>query len=169
MGVLSEDRRQFTKTKFKGRLSLVTENAVHSRGVLRYAMQFTSGELSSADGLGFVFSSTLPCPKNIQRIVSIFVNRAGRICMRARDQVIRSDIGVKRFELGDWVGLTVDLEEQVATFTVWPDNGGKCSAAHFAFGDALASLKESWQQPTKVVGHFACVIKNTGVSVTLGS
>jgi len=172
--MISNDARQFTKTEFQGRLSLVTEDELHSTGTMRYVMQFTSGELSSADGLGFVFSSTLPCPKNIQRIVSIFVNRAGRICMRAHDEVKRSDLGVKRLELGDWVGVEVDLEEKVATFTVWPKHGGKPSNASFAFGQILAQLnqknvKARAPERPQVTGHFACVIKNTGVTVTLGS
>merc|ERR1719454_584295 len=114
MGLVSSDLREFTKTEFEGRLSLVTENEVHTRGVVKYCLQFSEGELSCADGLGFVFSQTLPCPKNIQRIVSIFVNRAGRICFRSRNEVKRSEINVKRLELGDWVGVSIDMEEQIA-------------------------------------------------------
>jgi hypothetical protein len=170
-GVLSEDRRTFTKTMFKGRLSLITESEVHSSGVHRYSMQFTSGELSSADGLGFVFSPTLPCPKNIQRIVSIFVNRAGRICMRAQNEVRRSDIGIKMLELGDWISLVMDLEEQTATFAVYPKCGARPSTAVFPYGDVLEQLRQRLPRGNmiKAVGHFACVIKNDNVQVVLGS
>lgn len=171
MGSLSKDYRQFTKTKFQGQLSLVTENQVRSSGVQRCLMQFSKGELSSADGLGFVFSSTLPCPKNIQRIVSIFANRAGRICMRAHSKVKRLDICVKKLELGDWIEMTVDLCDQIARFTVWPRDGSRTSSACFAFGPTLSSL--SGRAPTHAskwaVGYFACLIKNEGVMVTLGS
>jgi len=171
MGILSEDRRSFTKVHYKDRLSLVTESEIHSRGVLRYAMQFSGGELSCADGLGFVFSSSLPCPKNIQRIVSIFVNRAGRICLRAHNEVKRFDVGVKRLELGDWISVVVDLEEQTATFTVWPKAGFRPSTACFAFGHILANINERLprNRAIKAMGHFACVIKNEHTTVTLGS
>lgn len=30
--------------------------------------------------VGFILSSDLPCTKNIQKIVSVFANRTGRIC-----------------------------------------------------------------------------------------
>merc|ERR1719329_470334 len=122
MGKLSEDGRRFTKMEFKGRLSLVTEDEVHSQGIMRYVVQFTAGELSSADGVGFVFSPKLPCSKNIQHITSIFVNRVGRICMRGGSEVVRSDVTVKQLELGDWIEMTVNLQDLIADFTVWPDN-----------------------------------------------
>merc|ERR1719506_3560918 len=153
---------------FDGRLSIVTEDRVHTHGVQRYLMQFTEGELSSADGLGFVFSSSLPCPKNIQRIVSIFVNRAGRICLRAHNEVKRFDVGVKRLELGDWISVVVDLEEQTATFTVWPKAGFRPSTACFAFGHILANINVRLprNRAIKAMGHFACVIKNEHTTVT---
>lgn len=171
MGSLSEDYREFTKRAFKDRLSLVTESDIHTQGVLRYALQFAEGELSCADGLGFVFASSLPCPKNIQKIVSIFVNRAGRICMRALNEVKRSDIGVKRLELGDWVSVAVDLEGLTATFTVWPKSGARPSVASFAFGHILENLNKDLPKSRQIqaVGHFACVIKNEDVKVILGS
>lgn len=187
-GVLSEDARQFTKTRFDGRLSIVTENRVQGRGVHRYLMQFTEGELSSADGVGFVFSTLLPCPKNIQRIVSIFINRAGRICTRARSVIKRSDASVKRLDLGDWIELVVDLNEEVAYCTVWPEDGSRNSRATLAFGQILSGMLEEdarnqggrWDyqriQNKKIedidicgAGYFGCLVKNEGVTVTLGS
>jgi hypothetical protein len=169
-GSLSEDCREFTKTKFGGRLSVITEDKVHTSGVHTYLVQFSKGVLSSADGLGFVFSPKLPCPKNIQRIVSIFVNSAGRICMRAQAQVMRSDVGVKPLELGDWITLVVDLHERVATVTVHPKNGGKASSAAFAFGEALMNARHLMPKlPSTVAGHFAFVVKNRGVAVKVSS
>ncbi|CAE7745379.1 Ppm1l, partial [Symbiodinium microadriaticum] len=110
MGKLVPDGRTFTKEQFMGRLSVITEDRVQTHGVIKYAVQFCSGDLSSADGVGFIFSNKLPCPKNIQKIVSIFANKTGRICVRAHAEVVRSEIGVKPLELGDWIELEMDLD-----------------------------------------------------------
>lgn len=170
MGTLSYDGRIFTKQEFKGRLSVITEHEIHSRGVMRYAVQFTEGELSSADGVGFIFSTKLPCPKNIQKIVSIFANRTGRICVRAQTEVVRSDISVKAMELGDWLEMVIDLEEQRADFTVWPSDGSMPSSASLAFGETLDSLRRNIPSlPKTNCGYLAVVVKHTGVTVTLGS
>jgi hypothetical protein len=167
-GVLSGNCRDFTKTAYEGLLSVVTEDVVHISGVHTYVVQFTRGEMSSADGVGFVFSPKLPCCKNIQKITSIFVNRAGRICMRARSQVHRSDIGVKALEIGDWIQVTVDLSELTATFVVWPNDGSRSTSATMAFGDILNASKTG--KSTKALGgFFACVMKNEGVGVTMRS
>eukprot|EP00930_Biecheleria_cincta_P021225 TRINITY_DN1578_c0_g1_i2.p1 TRINITY_DN1578_c0_g1~~TRINITY_DN1578_c0_g1_i2.p1 ORF type:complete len:543 (-),score=114.50 TRINITY_DN1578_c0_g1_i2:348-1892(-) len=72
MGVLSADLRSFTKTKNANRLSIACEDRVHSHGIARYAVQFTSGELSNADGVGFILSNDVPCTKNIQRMLRGF-------------------------------------------------------------------------------------------------
>merc|ERR1719174_3688822 len=120
MGRVSPDFRQFSKEGYEGRLSLVSENQVHDKGVQRYLVQFAAGELSAADGIGFVFSPRLPCAKNIQRIVSIFVNQQGRICMRVFADIIRASAFIKTLEVGDWVEMAIDLENKVATFNVWP-------------------------------------------------
>jgi len=142
-------------------------------------MQFTEGELSSADGLGFVFSSVLPCPKNIQRITSIFVNRAGRFCMRSKAVVKRSDVSVKRLDLGDWIELTVNLNEQTAHCTVWPKHGQQSVSGTFAFGNMLSNFANEEKElaprgernfvPQISAGHFGCLVKNEGVTVTFGS
>lgn len=170
MGLLSADKRSFTKQEFKGRLSVVTESEIHTQGTMRYAVQFSSGELSSADGIGFIFSARLPCPKNIQKIVSIFANRTGRLCVRANAEVIRSDISVRPLELGDWLEMTVNLEAQLAHFTVWPRDGGMPSCASLAFGDMLDALKSRIPTLPKVTcGYMAIVVKHIGVSVVIGS
>jgi len=170
MGHLSEDARQFRKECFNGRLSVVTEDQIHSHGIVQYCIQFTGGELSAADGVGFILSSKLPCPKNIQKIVSIFANRTGRICIRAQSEVIRSDIGVRPMEIGDWVSVTVNLEESIAVFAVWPAQGGPPSTASFHYGPALDSMRARMpSMPKTTSGYFACVIKHVGVGVKLGS
>mmetsp|Transcript_1947 Transcript_1947/g.4498 ORF Transcript_1947/g.4498 Transcript_1947/m.4498 type:complete len:511 (-) Transcript_1947:81-1613(-) len=176
MGDVSSDFRQFTKVGFEGRLSVVSENEIHEGGVQRYLLQFTSGELSRADGMGFVFSSRLPCAKNIQKIVSLFVNQQGRICMRVFADVIRASASVKPLQLGDWVELVMDLDSQVATFNIWPGNGkgwneGRpSSTVVFPYGQRLGRMHQAAHRGIRLdVGHLACVVKNIGVTVTLGS
>jgi len=178
MGIVSPDFRQFTKVGYEGRLSVVSESRVHNEGKHRYLVQFTSGELSKADGVGFVFSHRLPCAKNIQRIVSIFVNQRGRICMRVFNDIVRASAKVKHLELGDWVEMAVDLEAQVCTFYIWgwtpsgwpPLSGKPASTAQFSFGSKMAKLNREGQKTVKLnVGHLACVVKNVGVTITLFS
>lgn len=170
MGFMSKDGRQFTKDAFDGRLSVVTENVVHTSGRLRYAVKFTQGELSSADGVGFIFGTKLPAPKNIQKIVSIFANSAGRICLRARSEVVRSNTTIKRPELGDIVELSLDLDESTAEFIVWPKAGGAPSAAQLLFGDALNSLRQAFPEiPKSNSGYLAMVVKHSGTSLELVS
>lgn len=179
MGMVRPDFRQFTKVGYEGRLSVVSESQVHQDGLQRYLVQFTAGELSRADGVGFVFSQRLPCAKNIQRIVSIFVNQRGQICMRAFAEIERAEAYVKPLELGDCVEMAVDLSQQVCTFNVWPAwsvaswpvmAGRPVSTAEFSFGSRMASLSQAAQKPVKLnVGHLACVVKNVGVTITLYS
>lgn len=180
MGVISPDFRTFTKMGYEGRLTLVTEAAVHSNGVHRYLVQFSSGELSRADGVGFVFSSRLPCPKNIQRIISIFLNQRGRICMRIFADIVRAHAYVKHIELGDWVEMVVNLDKQVVTFKIWPRTpsgwpagaGRPASIAEFPFGNRLNKLSQVRDTSRDIslnTGHLACVVKNVGVTVMLAS
>merc|ERR1712008_340514 len=63
MGQVSPNFRLFTKVGYEGRLSVLAESQIHVDGVHRYLVQFMSGELSVADGVGFMFSSHLPCTK----------------------------------------------------------------------------------------------------------
>jgi len=178
MGQVTSNFRMFTKVGFEGRLSVVSESRVHTDGMHRYLVQFSAGELSRADGVGFVFSSRLPCAKNIQRIVSIFVNQRGRICMRVFADIVRASAYVKPLELGDWVEMAIDLDQKVATFNIWPrtptgwpnTSGQPASTAEFPFGNKLAKVNQAGVKPVKLnVGHLACVVKNVGVTVTLGS
>eukprot|EP00434_Breviolum_minutum_P010457 symbB.v1.2.009222.t1/scaffold582.1/size184522/8 len=175
MGLVSPDQRTFTKEQYMGRLSVITEDRVHREGsVNRYAVQFCSGELSNADGVGFIFSNKLPCPKNIQKIVSIFANKTGRICMRAHAEVLRSETSaVKPLELGDWIELEMDLQNRLATFTVWPVDGSMPSSATLNFGNTFQSIRSLVPSIPDtqdcVSGYMAVVVKHTDVTVTIGS
>jgi len=178
MGTVSADFRQFTKVGYEGRLSVVSESRVHTDGVHRYLVQFCAGELSRADGVGFVFAQRLPCAKNIQRIVSIFVNQRGRICMRVFADIVRASAYVKPLECGDWVEMSIDLDERVATFHVWPSTetgwpplqGRPSSTAEFQYGNKLGKLNQAGSKPVALnAGHLACVVKNVGVTVAIGS
>lgn len=171
MGVLSADARTFTKRYNKGRLSIICENKVHFHGCVNYAVQFTEGELCSADGVGFILSSDLPCTRNIQKIVSIFANRTGRICIRVHDEVVRCPQRVKCLEIGDWLEVKADLVNQTVSFTVWPQD----PSAEPSF--ATVSFKETFKEargrvnglPRAPCGFLAVVVKHLGVSVNLGS
>jgi hypothetical protein len=178
MGTISEDYRQFTKVGYEGRLSVVSESQVHDNGMQRYLVQFAGGELSRADGVGFVFSPRLPCAKNIQRIVSIFVNARGRICLRVFADIVRASCFIKPLQCGDWVEMAIDLPNCVATFNVWPatsngwpaTSGRPSSTAEFQYGNKLNKLNNAGTKPVNLsVGHLACVVKNVGVTINLGS
>lgn len=177
-GTLSSDLRQFTKGQdYEGRLSVVSESQVHRDGIQRYMVQFTAGQLSKADGIGFVFASRLPCAKNIQKIVSIFANQRGQICMRVFGDIVRASAHVRPFKIGDWIEMAVDLENFVAYFNIWPSNpmgwpmpGRPESHAEFHYGKKLTKASQQAPKPVKPnVGHFACVIQNVGVTVAWGS
>eukprot|EP00421_Protoceratium_reticulatum_P042614 CAMPEP_0168442020 /NCGR_PEP_ID=MMETSP0228-20121227/43792_1 /TAXON_ID=133427 /ORGANISM="Protoceratium reticulatum, Strain CCCM 535 (=CCMP 1889)" /LENGTH=389 /DNA_ID=CAMNT_0008456367 /DNA_START=65 /DNA_END=1235 /DNA_ORIENTATION=- len=169
-GALSGDARYFTKELYHGRLSVITEDRVHSCGTMNYVVRFTGGELSNADGVGFVFSPALPCPKNIKRIVSIFANRTGRICIRAYDRVVRCAASVKPLEVGDWVSVTMNLEDRTASFAVWAADGSSFSSAPLAFGAMLADAGPAAPRPAELAcGYFACVVKHSGVALSLAS
>lgn len=169
LGQLSADRRSFTKTKSKGRLSIASTDRLYNCGVARYCVQFVSGELSNADGVGIVFSSQLPCPQNIQRIISIFANRTGRICMRADADVERSHVNIKAMELGDWLEVLCDFDRRKVTFSVWPADGGNVSSATVDFSGASDRFRRlSAQVPSCAAGYLAVVLKHPGLTVTLG-
>jgi len=90
--------------------------------------------------------------------------------MRTLAEVVKSDVAIKPLELGDWIVVTVNLQEQTANFTVWPVDGSLPSSAGFVFGPILARLQShSRKAPKTPCGYFGCVVKNTGVTVTLGS
>ncbi|CAE7769170.1 unnamed protein product, partial [Symbiodinium necroappetens] len=194
-GLASPDLRQFTKGQdYEGRLSVISGSEVQRGGVQKYLMQFSDGELTKADGVGFVFASRVPCAKNIQKIVSVFVNQRGRICMRVFGDILKAKKHVRALQVGDWIEMAIDLENSIATFKVWsyetvasgympmePD-----STAEFHYGKRLAQANQLSAKPatppqwhtkapsTEVmspgievklnVGHFACVIQNVGVT-----
>ncbi|CAE8623904.1 unnamed protein product [Polarella glacialis] len=123
MGVFSDDLRTFVKQQTSNRLSIVSEHKVRRKGNVRYVVQFNGGELSSADGAGFVFCASLPCPSDIRRIVSVFYNRNGYICTRVKSKVERINIKLPQLELGDWLEVFNDFDDQTITFTVYPSAG----------------------------------------------
>lgn len=167
---LSLDFRTFTKRQSKGRLSIISENQIRYSGVHRYTLQFTAGELSNADGVGFIFSTDLPCPQNIQKIVSVFANRTGRICIRAHSEVERIDASVKSLEIGDWMEVMTNLDNRTVSFSVWPADGGHVSSATVDFGPTLELVRRSVPNiPRNPCGYLAAVVKHVGVSVTLAS
>jgi hypothetical protein len=181
-GTLAADARSFTKgPQFEGRLSVVTESEIHAGGTHRYLVRYAQGVLTKPDGVGFVFSDRLPCPKNIQKITSIFANQQGQICMRIFGGVLKGSGSCKLrpFGLGEWIEVAVDLDNLTASFHIWPcgpmnlpflQGGPECSA-YFQFGKKLfnRSVKVGQTLPQLNVGHFACVVQNSGVTVTLGS
>eukprot|EP00930_Biecheleria_cincta_P021226 TRINITY_DN1578_c0_g2_i1.p1 TRINITY_DN1578_c0_g2~~TRINITY_DN1578_c0_g2_i1.p1 ORF type:complete len:652 (-),score=114.43 TRINITY_DN1578_c0_g2_i1:237-2192(-) len=164
MGVLSSDLRTFTKTQNKNRLSIVCEDRVHGHGVTRYAVQFRHGELSNADGVGFILAGDVPCTKNIQKIVSLFVNRTGRICVRMKQEVDRISARVKAIELGDWLEVVTDLEQRKLTFIVWPQDNSAPSSVTVGLGKLMSKANQRWP-----CGYLAVVVKNIGASVAFAS
>lgn len=170
MGMLSSDARTFTKKYNKGRLSIVSENKVHFQGTVRYSLQFTEGELCSADGVGFILSSDLPCTRNIQKIISVFVNRTGRICIHVHDEVVRCSRRVKELDVGDWLEVSADLVNQSVSFTVWPQDKSQPSFATVSFKEVLENARGRVNGiPRNPCGFLAVVIKHVGVSVQLAS
>jgi hypothetical protein len=166
---LSYDLRGFTKQS-NGRLSLLSETQIRYTGVHRYSVQFTAGELSRADGIGFIFSSELPCLKSINNTVSIFAHRTGRICIRAFNELKRCNVSVKQIEIGDWVEVVSNLDNRTLTFSVWPADGGLPSTAIVRYGHKLDLLRMcSPSIPRNPCGYLAVAVKNIGVSVSLAS
>lgn len=169
-GILSPDRRMFKKVSFAGRLSVITEDRVRHAGIQHYAMQFVGGELSNADGVGFILAAKLPCCKNIQRIVAVFANRTGRICVRGHAELFRSEVWVRPLEVGCWVGVSINLDTMTAEFTVWSVGADSPSRATLEFGRTLNMLRDKIPTlPMVSCGYFGCVLKNAGVTVRLGS
>jgi len=155
MGELSANRKEFTKFEFDGRLSMVTESEVRSQGIVRYLVHLTSGELSPADGVGFVFSDRLPCRMNIQLIDSIFISRRGLICTRVHDGPMLKHGSICPLLIGMSVELVVDLDRGFAQFAV--HQPGACLGYETVEFGALAKRK----------GFLCAVLKNAGVTLTL--
>ncbi|CAE7387475.1 unnamed protein product [Symbiodinium natans] len=161
--IFAEDRRSFLK-KQKGRLSLVSEDRVHKQGVERYQVSFLSGELSRADGVGIIFSQSLPKTSDIQQIVSLFLNRTGRLCSRVNQRVTRIASTLPQIELGDVIEVENDIDMRCARFTIWSARGADPSTATVSYGQVADQLTSVQGQP--IPGHLAVVVKHPGVSVS---
>ncbi|CAK0874728.1 unnamed protein product, partial [Prorocentrum cordatum] len=166
-GTVSPDLRQFRKgVGYEGRLSVLSEAQVHRGGRHRYLLQFTHGPLGKADGVGFVFASRLPCTKNIQKIVSVFLKQGGQIAMRIFGEIVRASGHVRPIAVGDWIEMDVDLDKSLACFKIWPCDlagmlipGKPDSTAEFNFAKKLS---KALSKPVDLtLGHFACVIQDT--------
>lgn len=180
MGSMDLGKKTFTKKEYDGRLSMVTEAKVHPGGVHRYVVYIEEGPVSVADGFGFVFSSTLPCKKNIQKIDSIFLNKKGKVCSRIANELeMLSTNSVGYIDVGSIVELVVDLEKLECTFAIYsPPRGIDAESlsilarddktiSTWLIGTSSASIRSvverlSGQVPT---GHFCAVIKNIGTTV----
>ncbi|CAE7597288.1 PEP [Symbiodinium sp. CCMP2456] len=150
----AEDGRSFTK-KQKGRLSLVSEDRVHKKGVERYQVSFLSGELSRADGVGIIFSSHLPKNSDIQQIVSVFLNRTGRLCSRVNQRVIRIASTLPQIELGDVIEVENDIDMRCATFTIWSASGAAPATTVVSYVQVAEQLTATPGQ--SIPGHLAVV------------
>lgn len=161
----SEDCRSFTKRQKGRRLSLVSENQVHHRGTVCYIIAFTAGDLSRADGVGIIFSQGLPRSSDIQKIISVFLNRTGRICSRINQRVTRLASSLPQIEVGDILEVVNNMDMYTLTFTVWAKAGTEFRATISYSEVAIAMGFEGKPVP----GHLAVVVKNPGVSVSLFS
>lgn len=83
-------------------------------------------------------------------------------------EVIRLTNFVKPIELGDLIGLDMDLENKIATFINWPADHTLPSHAECNFGRALAAHNaKAKQDGATLSGFLAIVVKNPGVTVDL--
>jgi len=179
MGKLSSHGKAFTKVEFDGRLSMVTESQVHSSGIHRYVMQVQEGPVSVADGIGFVFSESLPCKKNIQKIDSIFLNRKGKICSRVRNEVeMMNSSGIGSIDVGSVVELIVDLDGLIAIFSIYSPPRGiddetmailvrdEATFSTWLTGTAAISIEPVLSKcDAKPIGHFCAVLKNARTKI----
>ena len=171
MGDLAECGKRFTKLEFDGRLSMVTNDCVFETGTHRFLVLIES-DLSVADGFGFVFSTSLPCKKNIQKIDSIFISQKGKICSRLHNEMeILNNRSIGNIENGSILELQVNLQNLDATFTIYSPplniDTNTCSLlvrdyhclSTWASGTATCSIKHLVEQ-TQQAGYFCAVIKN---------
>jgi hypothetical protein len=181
MGVLSPEGKSFTKTEFGGRLSLVTESEVRRDGVHRYMVQVESGPVSVADGFGFVFSDSLPCKKNIQKIDSIFISKRGKICSRVHSEMeILNGSGNNQLgsiDVGAIVELVIDLDALSASFGIYqPPRGldpatmsilvrNEHSLSNWLVGRSASIPIDSLVKKAGHAGYFCAVLKNTETTV----
>jgi hypothetical protein len=167
MGKLDKDGKAFTKLEFDGRLSMVTESSIHKAGKYRYAVYIEEGPMSVADGFGFVFSNSLPCKKNIQKIDSIFVNKKGKICTRVHNEMeMLNTESIGNIEVGSILELIIDLDSQLASFSLYnPPKGLDSDTISILCRDETASLESVVEKTGRVIGHFCAVLKNCNIRV----
>merc|ERR1719305_1430637 len=89
------------------------------------ASRYVEGDVSPADGVGFIFGDSLPSTQNIQKVESVFVNKHGVVCSRTRWGVVREPIKLAPLDIGARIGVTVDLDAKRAFFRL--DHNGKFS------------------------------------------
>ena len=159
MGNLSSDGLQFTKTQFDGRLSMITESMVRSSGLVRYIVELTSGRLSAADGVGFIFYNKLPCRINIQLIDSIFISRKGQVCIRLHGESTLKYETIYPLEIGISVEMIVDLDNYAITFALHTSQACLGSAS-VSFAEIVPRL------PHGANGFFCAILKNSGTRLT---
>ncbi|KFG49408.1 hypothetical protein TGFOU_208510 [Toxoplasma gondii FOU] len=136
VGLLSNNGRRFWKKRKAGMISLVYENALRSSHVHAYRYDILQGNVSAADGAGFVFANRVPCGKNIQTLWSVFVNRQGTLCKRMGQNLVRlPPPGLKPLEAGTSVYLLVDLDCKVAVFQMRTAAGTETPPRVVAFQD----------------------------------
>jgi hypothetical protein len=177
MGTLTVGMKEFTKVEYDGRLSMVTESLVHREGTQRYLVYITEGPVSVADGFGFVFSSTLPCKKNIQKIDSIFLNRKGRICSRSGNELeILNSSSIGMIEVGSIVEIIVNLDTLEASFALYSPPAGVDAEtlsilvrddktfSNWMTGSSKISMKSIVELSGRA-GHFCAVLKNKHTTV----
>jgi hypothetical protein len=181
MGTLSVGRKEFTKLEFDGRLSMVTESVVHRTGIVRYLVLIVSGPVSVADGFGFVFSPSLPCKKNIQKIDSVFLNQKGRLCSRTGNELeIHNSSSIGYIDVGSIVEITIDMDSFEAIFSLYsPPKGLDTETlsilvrddktfSNWLVGTAALSMGPiiaKTEHAKAPVGHFCAVIKNKNTTV----
>ena len=181
MGNLTSGRKEFTKIEFDGRLSMVTESVVHNSGIARYLVQIVTGHVSVADGFGFVFSNTLPCKKNIQKIDSVFLNQKGRLCSRTGNELeIHNSSSIGTIEVGSIVEICVDMDSLEAGFSLYSPPRGVDSQtlsilvrddktfSNWLVGSASLSMQPiiaKTELGNNPAGHFCAVLKNKNTTV----
>ena len=177
MGTLSAGKKEFTKVEYDGRLSMVTESLVHREGTQRYLVYITEGPVSVADGFGFVFSASLPCKKNIQKIDSIFLNRKGRICSRSGNELeILNSSSIGMIEVGSIVEIIVNLDNLETSFALYSPPVGVDTEtlsilvrddktfSNWMTGSSKISMKSIVERSGRA-GHFCAVLKNKHTTV----
>lgn len=181
MGTLSSDGKAFTKLEYGGRLSMVTESEVHhSHGIQRYLVYVEEGPVSVADGFGYVFSDTLPCKKNIQKIDSIFISKKGKIGSRVHNEMqILNSGSIGSIEVGSIVEMTIDLDALEAVFSIYQSPRGldmntlsilvrnehSLSAWLVGRSSAIQLAPLVKRTETGEAGYFCAVLKNTSTKI----